>query len=84
MTSVILTTPYLAIIAVLVITLILFEKYQRATGFVLPILSMALSVFVIIDALLLGATFSEVLIFAVIVFALFAFSLFEKKDGEDE
>ena len=81
MDSVLLTTPYLVLCAVAVVAIIIFEILNKSTGFFLPIVAAALSAFVIIMAIIKGAEYQEVLVFAMIVFLLFAIGFFLARDG---
>lgn len=78
--SVIFNSPILLVLYGLALAIALFELVNRSTGFVLPIVSLAIVIGTSIYAILLGATLFEIAII-VLVFLLLSLIGIRRKRG---
>ena len=80
--SVIVNSPMLLMGVLVVILLTIFEQRTHSSGFILPVISMGISLFVVFSAFLYGAAWEEVI---VLVLTFLVINMFGYKDvgGEE-
>ena len=77
--SVILSSPALLIIVLLGLGLVIFEKRTRATGFVLPLVSVLLCLLTVFLTFLYGGSWYEVIVLVLLFLAAF---LYERREDK--